>query len=117
MKNTWYQIEGSKWAEMWTILHLPYTAMNRSFLTIGFGIAGIHRWDVFAWITVAYFLELGIVAHSFDQLPEVGLIFHKFLRGVRSSYQPLRMVPGHYKIFDSSMWEISQFTVEKQWTK
>ncbi|MFZ3168603.1 MAG: hypothetical protein WA130_13385 [Candidatus Methanoperedens sp.] len=79
MKKTWYQIEGSKWAEIWTILHLPYTAMNLSFLTIGFGIAGIHRWDVFAWITVAYFLGLGIAAHSFDQLPGMGSSYVKYL--------------------------------------
>ncbi len=37
------------------------------------------RWDVFAWITVAYFLELGIAAHSFDQLPEMGSIALKLL--------------------------------------
>ncbi|NJD53653.1 MAG: hypothetical protein FIB07_12385 [Candidatus Methanoperedens sp.] len=79
MKKTWYQIEGSKRAEIWTILHLPYTAMNLSFLAIGFGIAGIHRWDVFAWVIVAYFLGLGIAAHSFDQLPGMGSSYVKYL--------------------------------------
>ncbi|CAG0975224.1 MAG: hypothetical protein MPEBLZ_00896 [Candidatus Methanoperedens nitroreducens] len=79
MKKTWYQIEGSKRAEIWTILHLPYTAMNLSFLAIGFGIAGIHRWDVFAWITAAYFLGPGIAAHSFDQLPGMGSSYVKYL--------------------------------------
>lgn len=79
MKKTWYSAEGSKLAEFWTILHLPYTAMSLSFLAIGFGIAGVHRWDVFAWIMVAYFLGLGIAAHAFDQLPGQGSSYVKYL--------------------------------------
>jgi len=79
MRKTWYQSEGSKLAEIRTILHLPYTLMNLSFLTIGFGIAGIQRWDVFGWILLAYFLGLGIAAHSFDQLPGMGSNYIKYL--------------------------------------
>jgi len=79
MRQTWYQFEGSKLAELWTILHLPYTLMNLSFLTIGFGMAGINRWDVYGWIMLAYFLGLGIAAHSFDQLPCMGSSYVKHL--------------------------------------
>lgn len=79
VKQTWYHLEGSKLAEFWTILHLPYTAMSMSFLAIGFGIAGVTRWDVFAWILVAYFLGLGIAAHAFDQLPGMGSSYVKHL--------------------------------------
>lgn len=79
MKKTWYQLEGSKWADIWTILHLPYTAMNLSFLATGFGIVGVNRWDVFAWIVIAYFLGLGVAAHSFDQLPGMGSSYVKYL--------------------------------------
>lgn len=71
MKKTWYQLEGSKLAELWTILHLPYTFMNLSFLAMGFGIAGIHRWDLFAWTMVAYLLGM-TAAHAIDQLPDQG---------------------------------------------
>ena len=79
MKQTWYQSEGSKLAELRTILHLPYTLMNLGFLTLGFGMAGIQRWDVYAWIMLAYFLGLGIAAHSFDQLPGMGSSYVKHL--------------------------------------
>jgi len=78
MERTWYAASGSKAAELWTILHLPYTAMNLSFLAMGFGIAGIHRWDVFAWITAAYFLGL-TAAHALDQLPGQGTTYVKHL--------------------------------------
>ncbi|GEM_PF-2517785 len=79
MKKTWYQLEGSKPAEIWTILHFPYTAMNLSFLAVGFGIAGVNRWDVLVWIMIAYFLGLGIAAHAFDQLPGMGSSYVKYL--------------------------------------
>ncbi len=79
MRKTWYAAEGSKLAELWTILHLPYTAMSLSFLAIGFGISGVQRWDVFAWIMIAYFLGLGIAAHTFDQLPGQGSSYVKYL--------------------------------------
>lgn len=79
MKRTWYAAEGSKFAEFWTILHLPYTLMSLSFLAIGFGIDGVHRWNVFAWIMLAYFLGLGIAAHAIDQLPGQGSSYVKYL--------------------------------------
>jgi len=79
MKKTWYSAEGSKLAEVWTILHLPYTFMSLSFLATGFGIAGVQRWDVFAWISLAYFLGLGIAAHAFDQLPDQGSNYVKYI--------------------------------------
>ncbi|MFH0904258.1 MAG: hypothetical protein V1854_03610 [Methanobacteriota archaeon] len=79
MRQTWYAAEGSKLAEFWTILHLPYTAMSLSFLAVGFGIAGVQRWDVFALVMVAYFLGLGIAAHAFDQLPGQGSSYVKYL--------------------------------------
>ena len=72
MKQTWYQGGDSKLGELWTILHLPYTMMCISFLGIGFGLSGTVRWGVFAATAVAYFLGLGVAAHAFDQLPNMG---------------------------------------------
>lgn len=82
MKKTWYSAEGSKLAEFWTILHLPYTAMSLSFLAVGFGIAGVQRWDVLAWVMLAYFLGLGIAAHAFDQLPSQGSRYVRYLKPI-----------------------------------
>ncbi len=79
MGQTWYQATGSKWAELWTILHLPYTLMSLSFLAIGFGLGGVTRWDAVVGITIAYFLGLGLAAHSFDQIPGRGSIYVKQL--------------------------------------
>lgn len=79
MKQNWYQFSGSKLKEFITILHIPYTAMCLSFLTIGFGISGIINWNVY-WLTMlAYFFGLGIAAHSFDQLKGMGSYYVKLL--------------------------------------
>lgn len=79
MKQNFYQLEGSKLKEFITILHIPYTLMCLSFLTIGFGISGIINWDAY-WLTmIAYFLGLGVAAHSFDQLKGMGSIYVKLL--------------------------------------
>lgn len=112
MKKTWYSAEGSKLAELWTILHLPYTFMSLSFLAIGFGISGVQRWDVFAWISVAYFLGLGISAHAFDQLPGQGSNYVKYITpwelmalGVASLGAAVMI--GLYWMFNLAAWNLA----------
>ncbi len=78
-QKTWYASEGSKLAEFWTILHLPYTAMCLSFLTVGFAISGINNWNIYAWTVIAYFHGLGIAAHCFDQLKGMGSSYVKYI--------------------------------------
>jgi len=77
-KQTFYQFTGSKTAELITILHIPFLLMCLSFLTIGFGIAGINRWDIFALTVFAYFFGL-TAAHAYDQLPGMGSRYVKHL--------------------------------------
>lgn len=79
MKKTWYYAEGSKKAELWTILHLPYTAMCLSFLIIGFSIQKPINWLVMLGAVVSFFCGLGIAAHALDQLPGMGSSYVKFL--------------------------------------
>jgi len=79
MKKTWYHREGSKKAELWTILHLPYTFMAISFLVIGFSIEKPINYEVMAAVVVAYFLGLGVAAHCLDQLPGMGSHYIKYL--------------------------------------
>lgn len=79
MKKTWYYKEGSKKAELWTILHLPYTFMAISFLIIGFSIQKPINWPVMLCAIIAYFCGLGIAAHALDQLPGMGSSYVKFL--------------------------------------
>ncbi len=79
MKQNWYQLEGTKLREFITILHIPYTAMCLSFLTIGFSISSINNWNTYWTVMLAYFIGLGIAAHSFDQIKGMGSSYVRLL--------------------------------------
>jgi len=81
VKKNWYYAEGSKKAELWSILHLPYTFMCVSFYAIGVGILNNTNWLVLLGGAIAYFFGLQ-AAHLFDQLPsaqETGTKYVKLL--------------------------------------
>ena len=78
MKKNWYYAEGSKKAELWSILHLPYTFLCISFYAIGVGISDNTNWLVLLGGAIAYFLGLQ-AAHFFDQLPGMGSSYVKLL--------------------------------------
>lgn len=78
MRKTWYSAEGSKLAEFWTILHLPYSFMCIAFVLIGLGIEPVKRWDVVVYTSIAYFLGL-TASHAFDQLEGMGSHYVKHL--------------------------------------
>lgn len=80
MQKTWYYQEGSKKAELWTILHIPYTFMCISFLIVGFAISKPVNITALLLISAAYFLGLGIAAHAFDQLPGQGSSYVQYLK-------------------------------------
>ncbi len=109
MKQNFYQLEGSKLKEFITILHLPYTLMCLSFLTIGFSIGGIRNFNVYSLTILAYFFGLGIAAHSFDQLRGMGSRYVKILGddnliviGVLSLYASILI--GFSLMIDLNAW-------------
>jgi hypothetical protein len=77
--KTWYAAEGSKLSELWTLLHIPYTVMCLSFLTVGFFLNKITNENLYIWTVIAYFFGLGISAHCFDQLKGMGSSYVKYL--------------------------------------
>jgi len=68
VERTWYASEGSRWAELLTILHPPYTGMVLCYVVLGaLMVPEIHA-DRLLWMLIAYFLGLGVGAHALDQL-------------------------------------------------
>lgn len=56
------------WQEWWTVLHPPYTMLHLSLVTIGACLEGPVN-AVRLWVTLAaFFLAVGIGAHSLDEL-------------------------------------------------
>ena len=71
--KTWYFVRpGSKLADVYNILHVPYTAMVLAFVAIGAGVAPQVHVERLAAALVAYFLGLGVGAHAVDQLEPGG---------------------------------------------
>lgn len=78
VRPTWYAGGDNWYGEAWTMLHLPYTGMVLSFVTIGGVLAPTFSGALLAITLTAYFLALGIGAHFLDQLPGMGsrYVFH-----------------------------------------
>jgi len=63
---------GSKLADVYNMLHLPYTAMVLGFVVSGAAIAPQVHLDRLAGALLAYFVGLGIGVHALDQLEPGG---------------------------------------------
>jgi hypothetical protein len=54
--------------DYWTLLHPPYTAWHLSYVLLGAALAPMPDPRIVAGALVAFFLAVGIAAHSFDEL-------------------------------------------------
>ena len=66
--GAWYAASGSRVRELYTIMHLPYTSMVLSYVLIGAMLSPTIRLDRLVLTLVAYFLGLGLSAHSLNEL-------------------------------------------------
>ena len=67
-RPAFYALESGGWRDYVTILHLPYTAWHLSYVVIGAALAPeLHAGRLLAALA-AFFLALGIGAHSLDEL-------------------------------------------------
>jgi ubiquinone/menaquinone biosynthesis methyltransferase len=63
-----YALEGGGWRDYWTLLHPPYTIWHLSYVLLGAALAPMPDPRIVAGALVAFFLAVGIAAHSFDEL-------------------------------------------------
>lgn len=68
MEGAWYSQHGGKARELYTILHFPYTSMVLSYVLIGAALAPSLFVDRLSLTLLAYFLGLGLSAHSLNEL-------------------------------------------------
>jgi hypothetical protein len=67
-RPAFYALSPGGWRDLVTILHLPYTAWNLSYVAIGAALApSFHLWRLGAALG-AFFLALGIASHALDEL-------------------------------------------------
>jgi demethylmenaquinone methyltransferase / 2-methoxy-6-polyprenyl-1,4-benzoquinol methylase len=63
-----YALEAGGWRDYWTLLHPPYTAWHLSYVLLGAALAPMPDPRMVAGALLAFFLAVGIAAHSFDEL-------------------------------------------------
>ena len=67
-RPSFYALEPGGWRDYVTLLHLPYTAWNLSYVVIGAALAPTIEAGRLVPTLVAFFLAVGIAAHALDEL-------------------------------------------------
>jgi hypothetical protein len=68
VRPAFYALRPGGWRDYVTVLHLPYTAWNLSYVALGAAIAPSFNTDRMLWTMAAFALALGISAHVLDEL-------------------------------------------------
>lgn len=68
LKPAYYALRPGGWRDYVTVLHLPYTLWNLSFVALGAAIAPHFSTGRMLWTMAAFALALGVAAHMLDEL-------------------------------------------------
>jgi hypothetical protein len=68
MRPAFYALAPGSWRDYVTLLHPPYTAWHLSYVGIGASLAPQMNWKILGLTAVAFFLGMGVAAHSLDEL-------------------------------------------------
>ena len=63
-----YALRPGPWRDYVTLLHLPYTVWHLSYVVFGAALAPTVRYDRLGATLLAFFLGVGIAAHTLDEL-------------------------------------------------
>ncbi|HEV8468323.1 MAG TPA: class I SAM-dependent methyltransferase [Candidatus Limnocylindria bacterium] len=66
--SAFYAMRPGGWRDYWTLLHPPYTAWHLSYVLLGAALATSPDPRVVIGALAAFFLGVGVAAHSFDEL-------------------------------------------------
>jgi hypothetical protein len=67
-RPAFYALAPGGWRDLVTVLHLPYTAWNLSYVAIGAALSPVFHWWRLGAALVAFFLALGVASHALDEL-------------------------------------------------
>jgi hypothetical protein len=68
VRPAFYALRRGGWRDYVTLLHLPYTLWNLSYVAVGAAIAPTFHLDRMLWTMASFFLALGVAAHALDEL-------------------------------------------------
>jgi hypothetical protein len=68
VRPTFYALPRGGWRDYVTLLHVPYTAWHLSYVVVGGCLAAEVPWTRLGATVLAFFLAMGVGAHSLDEL-------------------------------------------------
>jgi hypothetical protein len=68
VRPAYYALEPGGWRDYVTVLHLPYTLWNLSYVALGAALAPRFDTGRMLWTMAAFALALGVAAHALDEL-------------------------------------------------
>ena len=68
VRPAFYALRSGGWRDYVTVLHLPYTAWNLSYVALGAALAPHFHTGRMLWTMLAFALALGVAAHVLDEL-------------------------------------------------
>ena len=68
VRPAFYALRSGGWRDYVTVLHLPYTAWNLSYVAVGAAVSPRFHTDRLVWTLAAFALALGVAAHMLDEL-------------------------------------------------
>jgi hypothetical protein len=68
VRPAFYALRAGGWRDYVTVIHLPYTVWNLSYVALGASLAPHFHTDRMVWTMAAFALALGVAAHALDEL-------------------------------------------------
>lgn len=105
----YYALRAGHWRDYVTLLHVPYTVWHLSYVVMGATAAPVLHQDRLGWTALAFFLAVGVAAHTFDELhgrPLRTRIPSSVLGGLGGLSLAGAVAVGGYACFVVSFWVI-----------
>ena len=67
VRPAFYALPPGAWRDYVTLLHLPFTIWHLSYVVLGAVAAPVLHLDRLAWLSLAFFLGVGLAAHALDE--------------------------------------------------
>jgi len=68
VRPAFYALRSGGWRDYVTVLHVPYTVWNLSYVALGAALAPHFRTERMVWTLVAFALALGVASHVLDEV-------------------------------------------------
>ncbi len=109
LRPSFYALPSGAWRDYVTLLHVPYTAWLMGYVVLGSAAAPVVHLDRVGWVTLAFFLAVGIGAHALDE--HRGRPFHtaisdRLLLGIAAAAIAGAIAVGVHASLTLSLWVV-----------